>query len=192
MMAPMSVASSSGSPSFSAWVFVVQLVEEAVEDVGVQEQARAGGAGLALAGEAHAGDDAVHHPVLVGVGIDDRRALAAQFQRYRHDAFGRGTHDDLADLGRSGERQFADRRMLRQRGRRIPRRGRSARSARPAAGIPGRLRPSAARRAARPRRPSSPGCCRRTARGRSSARPSRTGAFHGMMAPTTPSGSRRV
>ena len=57
-----------------------QLVEEAVEDVGVQEEARAGGAGLALPGEAHPGDDAVDHPILVGVGVDHRRALAAQFQ----------------------------------------------------------------------------------------------------------------
>jgi hypothetical protein len=35
----------------------------------MQEEARAGGAGLALPDEAHSGDDAVDDPILVGVGI---------------------------------------------------------------------------------------------------------------------------
>ena len=89
MMAPMSVASSSGSPILSFAVLLGELGEEVVEDVGVQEQARAGRARLALAREAHRRDDAVDDPVLVGVGIDDGRALAAELERHRHDAVGR-------------------------------------------------------------------------------------------------------
>ena len=169
-----------------------QLVEEAVEDVGVQEQARARGAGLALPGEAHAGDDAVDHPVLVGVGIDDRRALAAELQRHRHDALGGGAHDDLADLGRAGERQLAHQRDAAPAARRIPRRSRSARSARRAAGTPGRpsaisSTPSGASSAA-----FSTSVLPAQSAGAIFSAPSSTGAFHGMIAPTTPSGSRRV
>jgi len=46
----------------------------------MQEEARAGGAGLALPDEAHSGDDAVDDPILVGVGIDDRRTFAAELE----------------------------------------------------------------------------------------------------------------
>ena len=57
-----------------------QLAEEIVEDVGMQKEARAGGARLALAREAHRRDDAVDHPVLVGVGVDDGGALSPELQ----------------------------------------------------------------------------------------------------------------
>ncbi len=70
---------------------------------------------MALPGKPHAGDDAVDDPILVGIGIDDRRAFAAEFQRHRHDPLGRRAHDDLADLGRAGEGQLAHQRVLRQR-----------------------------------------------------------------------------
>ena len=91
---------------------LLELAQEGIEDVLVQKQARARGAALSLAGEAHGGDDAVDRPVLVGVGIDDRRALAAQLERHRHDALGGGAHDDLADLGRAGEAELGDAGMV--------------------------------------------------------------------------------
>jgi hypothetical protein len=50
---------------------VPQFLEKAVEDIGMQEQARSRSAGLALSREAHRCDDAVDHPILVGVGVDD-------------------------------------------------------------------------------------------------------------------------
>jgi hypothetical protein len=53
-----------------------QRRQEPIEDVGVQEQARTGRAGLALPSEAHGRNDAVDHPVLHGVRIDDGGALA--------------------------------------------------------------------------------------------------------------------
>ena len=94
---------------------LLELLQEGVEDVLVQEHARAGRAALALAGEAHGIDDAVDRPVLVGVGIDDRRALAAEFQRHRHDALCRRAHHDLADLGRASEGELADVGVVEQR-----------------------------------------------------------------------------
>ena len=115
MMVPMSLASSSGSPILSALTLRPSSIEEAVENVAMQEQARARGAGLALAGEAHGGDDAVDHPVFVGVGKDDRGALAAELERNRHDAIRGGAHDELADLGRAGEGELADRGMAGER-----------------------------------------------------------------------------
>ena len=95
---------------------VRELAQEIVEDVGMQEQARAGRARLALAREAHGGDDAVHHPVLVGVGVDDGGAFSAELQRHRHDAVGGRLHDELADLGRAREGELAHARMRGERG----------------------------------------------------------------------------
>src|SRR5215468_10330391 len=81
----------------------------------MEEQPRAGCAGLALARKAHRRDDAVDDPVLVCVRKDDRWALAAQLERNRDDALSGGLHDELADLGRAGEGQLAHSRMPRQR-----------------------------------------------------------------------------
>src|SRR3954468_3579866 len=84
-----------------------QLVQERVEDALVEEQSRSGRAGLALAGEPHGGDDALNHPVLAGVGVDNRRALATEFERDRRHAVGRGAHDRLANSGGSREADLA-------------------------------------------------------------------------------------
>jgi hypothetical protein len=92
-----------------------QPVEKIVEDIGMQEQSRSGGAGLTLSREAHRVDDAIDDPVFVGVGIYDRRAFAAKLERHGNDALGRGGHDELADLGRSGERQLPHQGMMCQR-----------------------------------------------------------------------------
>ena len=58
-----------------------QALQEAVVDAAVQEQAGACRAGLALSREPHRRNDTVHNPVLVGVRVDDRRALASQLKR---------------------------------------------------------------------------------------------------------------
>src|SRR3546814_13413240 len=63
---------------------VDQLLQERIEDALVQEQARSRRAGLALPGEAQRGDHPVHRPVLVRVGGDDRRAIAAAPTPHRH------------------------------------------------------------------------------------------------------------
>ena len=116
MMAPMSVASSSGSPISKRLELCGQLVEEGFEDRAVEEQPRPRGARLPLAREAHPRNHAVDRARIVGVREDDRGTLAAELERDRHDAVRRRVHDELADLGRSGERQLADERMPRQRG----------------------------------------------------------------------------
>ena len=74
------------------------------------------GARLALPGEAHRADDPLDRPVLVRVREHDRRALAAELQRYRHDAPGRLLHDELADLGGARERELAHAGMGAERG----------------------------------------------------------------------------
>src|SRR5690606_21959696 len=51
---------------------VGELLEEVVEDVGVEEETRAGRARLALTCEAHGRNNAVDDPVLIRVRIDDR------------------------------------------------------------------------------------------------------------------------
>ena len=81
----------------------------------MQEQARTRRAALALPREAHGVDDTVDRPILVGVGVDERRALATEFERHRHDALGRRAHDHLADLGRAGEGELGDPGMIGER-----------------------------------------------------------------------------
>src|SRR2546425_3216203 len=90
-------------------------VEERVEDARVDEETRAGGAGLALPGEAHRRHYAGRGALLVGVGVQDLRALAAELERDRDDAISSETEDRLPGLGVPGEGDLADQRMRRER-----------------------------------------------------------------------------
>ena len=92
-----------------------ELVEEGVEDARVDEEPRAGGAGLALPGEAHRCDHPIGGALLVGIGEQDLRALSAELQRHRDDAVGRQTEDRFPGLGVPGEGDLPDERMLRER-----------------------------------------------------------------------------
>ncbi len=67
---------------------------------------------------------AVDGRVEVGVGEDDVRALAAQLEGDPLERVGGVPHDDLADLGRAGEGDLVDARVLDQRRRRRSRRSR--------------------------------------------------------------------
>src|SRR6185436_3165555 len=90
--------------------------EEGFEDRTVEKQTRPRRARLPLAREAHPRYHAVDGALVVGVWKDDRRALAAELERDRHDAVRGGVHDEFADLGGSGERQLAHERMPCERG----------------------------------------------------------------------------
>ena len=74
-----------------------QLADEAVVDRTLHEQARAGGAHLAAAGE-DADEGAVDGGLEVGVGEDDVGALAAQLEADLLHVLGALAHDVLADL----------------------------------------------------------------------------------------------
>ena len=181
MMAPISVLSSSGSPIFRVCGLAASLSRKESKISRCRNSREPAVQDWLCRVNRIAGDDAVDHPVLVGVGEHDRRALAAELERHRHDPFGGRRHDELADLGRSGERELADAGMVGERRAALLAESGERRSARRAGDAPGRSRPAGARPAAHPRRPSSPSCCRRTGPARSSAAASSTGAFHGMM-----------
>src|SRR5206468_6337547 len=85
--------------------------EEGVEDARVDEEPRAGRAGLALPGEAHRCDHPIGGALLVGIGEQDLWALSAELQRHRDDAVGRQTEDRLPGLGVPGEGDLPDERM---------------------------------------------------------------------------------
>jgi hypothetical protein len=93
MIAPMSTVSSSGSPMDELLQRRGEFGDERVEDRGVEEQARTRRARLPLARHTHPGDDTLHGLLLIGVRKDDRRTLAAEFERDRHDPIGGGMHD---------------------------------------------------------------------------------------------------
>src|SRR6516162_220805 len=95
---------------------LAERIEKIVEDVAVEEEARARRARLALPREAHRGNDAIDDPVLIRIGKDDRGALTAEFERDRHDAVGGRAHNELAHLRRAGEREFAHHWMVGERG----------------------------------------------------------------------------
>src|SRR6516164_8763333 len=73
-----------------------ERIKKIVEDVPVEEEARARRARLALPREAHRGNDAINDPVLIRVGKDDGGALTAELERDRHDAVGSRAHNELA------------------------------------------------------------------------------------------------
>jgi len=81
----------------------------------VRHEARAGAAALAVVEEDGAGG-AGNRRFDIGIAEDDRRRLAAQFQRYLLQIAGGGLDDELADLGRSGEGDLVDPFMRGQRG----------------------------------------------------------------------------
>src|SRR5262249_19336892 len=91
-------------------------IEKVVEDVAVKEEARARRARLALPREAHRGNDAINDPVLIRVRKDDRGALTAKLERDRHDAVGGCSHNELAYLRGTGERELAHHRVVSERG----------------------------------------------------------------------------
>ncbi len=81
----------------------------------MEEEPRAGGAGLALTREAHGGDDAVGGAVAVSVGKQDLRTLSAELERDRDDPIGREAKDLLTCLGIPGEGDLSDEGVLRER-----------------------------------------------------------------------------
>ena len=78
-----------------------------VRDLLVQEQARTGRAGLPLAREPHALDDAGDRQIEVGIGHDDVGALASELQRHGADLVRRVMHDLAPHRARPGERDLA-------------------------------------------------------------------------------------
>src|SRR5262249_46466256 len=70
---------------------------------------------LALPGESHRRNNSIDNPILVWVGEDDRGALAAKFERHRHDAVRGSAHNELADLRRAGEGELAYHRVVGER-----------------------------------------------------------------------------
>ena len=80
----------------------------------VREQSRAGRAALALVVEDCA-RRARNRQIEVGVGKNDRRRLAAEFQRDALEIAGRRLDDQLADFGRACECDLVDVGMLGQR-----------------------------------------------------------------------------
>ena len=83
-------------------------LHELVVGLFLHEEPRTGAAALALVEEqreVRAFDGRIH----VGVGEDDVGALAAEFQRDAFEVgFGGCLHDQVADLGRPGERHLID------------------------------------------------------------------------------------
>ena len=92
---------------------VGQLRHEVVVDLVLEEQARAGGAHLALVVE-DARERALHRRLHVGVGEDDVRRLAAELERDALERAGRLAHDPLAHLGRAREGDLVDARVAHQ------------------------------------------------------------------------------
>ena len=87
------------------------VLGDALDDLVVRAllhvQPRAGGAALAMVEEdrvRRAGDRGLH----VGVGEHDVRRLAAELERHLLQVAGRRLDDQLADLGRAGERHLVD------------------------------------------------------------------------------------
>ena len=132
--------------------------------------------------------------VHVGVGEDDVRALAAEFERDALQVrFGGGFHDEVPDLGGTGERDLVDVH--------VPREGRAGGGAvagqdvhdafgeagfqNQLADAQGRQRRLLGGLSARP-------CCRRPVPAPSFHACISSGKFQGMIWPTTPTGSWRV
>ena len=87
----------------------LQLLDEAVVDRFLDEEARAGAADLALV-EPDRVDHAFDRRIEVGIVEDDERRLAAELQRQRLAGAGGGLADLPPDLGRAGEGDLVDRR----------------------------------------------------------------------------------
>src|SRR5262249_1674294 len=89
--------------------------DDLVEDVLVRIEPRSGAAALAVIEEDRAGG-AGNCRADVRVAKNDRGRLAAEFERYLLQIAGRGFDDELADFGRSGERNLVDIVVGRERG----------------------------------------------------------------------------
>ena len=159
------------------------VLGDALEDLVVRalldEQARAGRAALAVVEEdrvRRAGDRRLH----VSVAVDDVRRLAAELERDLLEVARGRLDDQLADLGRAGERDLVD---VVVRGERRAGRLAVARDdvdARPPARRPrGTARRGAAPTAASARRASARPCSRTPARARASTPPSAAGSSTG-------------
>src|SRR5690606_17647767 len=99
---------------FQSFVSARHSGQHLVMDRAVDEDARAGGAGLP--GILDAGvDEEWQRSLEVGVLEYDLRGFSAELQRYRDDVVGRRMLDQLADTDRAGERNVVDARMRRQR-----------------------------------------------------------------------------
>src|SRR6185503_3737819 len=92
-----------------------ELVHERVEHGLAHEQARARRARLPLPREAHRGDHALGGALVVGIGEEDLRALAAELERHGDDAVGGEPKDRLTGLGGAGDRDLHHERMLGER-----------------------------------------------------------------------------
>ena len=110
----MSLVGSSPGPIFCGAREFGDALGELVEDAVLDEQSGARGAGLTVV-EQEAAGRAGDRGVEVGVGEDDLRALAAEFQRDLLEVARRGVDDLPADLGRPGERDLVDVGMRRKR-----------------------------------------------------------------------------
>ena len=97
--------------------------DEIVVDRLVDEDPRAGHAVLALQEEGRH-RDAGDGDIEIGVGEDDNGGFAAELERDLLHRLDSAAHDQLADLGRSGEGDLVDVRMRDQRGAPRPRRSR--------------------------------------------------------------------
>ena len=117
----------------------LQLRDDVLEDRLLHEQPRAGAAHVALV-EVDPVDDPLDRLVERGVVEDDVRRLAAQLERQPLARAGDRALDLLADLGRAGERDLVDVRVLDERGARAAVAGDDVDDARRAA------RPGGARR----------------------------------------------
>ncbi|MNF69417.1 hypothetical protein D3C84_513000 [compost metagenome] len=92
-----------------------QALDEFVVDLVLHQQARAGHAALPRCG-IDAGDRAVDRTVQVGVGEDDVRRLAAQFQRQLGEVLGAAAHHVASGGGAAGEGDLAHQRVTGQGG----------------------------------------------------------------------------
>src|SRR6185369_5809892 len=90
---------------------VDQAVDEFVVDLAGDEDPAAGSAHLPLVGE-DPDRDAIGGGVEVGVGEDDLRALAAEFESDGTEAVGRRRRHDAPGLGAASERNLVDSRVL--------------------------------------------------------------------------------
>ena len=115
MMAPMSIALSSGSPTRSLLIRVRTLSRKGRSIDSCTSSREPGAAHLALV-EPDRVDQPLDGAVEVGVVEDDERRLAAELERQAFARACRRLANDAADLGRTGERDLVDARVIDDRG----------------------------------------------------------------------------
>ena len=167
-------------------------VDDFVEDFLFDVEPRAGAAALAVIEEDGAGG-AGNGAVEIGVVENDVGRFAAEFERNLLQVAGRGLHDELADFGRAGEGDLVDVRMRGERG--AGGFAVAGNDVHDAIGNAGFLNQFA--EAERRERSLLGGLQHDRCSPSASAGPSfhaaiSSGKFHGMIWPTTPTGSRTV